>query len=95
MNNISNLKEKVLIVIPVINNYKLFKDSFYYKDNIDSRKSETISLVHALRVNVLDVLTIKINNFSSANLFNKNTLDYILKLLQKLKISLGDTESPL
>ena len=88
MNNISNLREKVLIVIPVINNYKIFKDSFYYRDNIYSRKSETISLVHALKVNLLDVLTVKINNFSSANLFNKNTLDYIFKLIQKFNISL-------
>ncbi|MDC3063002.1 GTPase HflX [Alphaproteobacteria bacterium] len=88
MNNISNLKEKVLIVIPIINNYKIFNDSFYYKDNIESRKSETISLVHALNVNVLDVLTINISNFSSANLLKKNSLDYILKITQKLKISL-------
>ena len=88
MNNISNLKEKVLIVIPVINNYKIFKDSFYYKDNIESRKSETISLVQALNVNVLEVLIIKINNFSSANLFNKNSLHFILQFVQKLKISL-------
>ncbi len=88
MNNISNLSEKVLIVIPVINNYKIFKDPFYYRDNIYSRKSETISLVHALKVNLLDVLTVKINNFSSANLFNKNTLDHILKSIQKSKISL-------
>ena len=88
MNNISNLKEKVLIVIPIINNYKIFKDSFYNKNNLENRKSETISLVRALNVNVLDVLTIKINKFSSANLFNKNLLDCILKLIQKLKINL-------
>ena len=88
MNNISNLSEKVLIVIPVINNYKIFKDPFYYKANIYSRKSETISLVQALKVNLLDVLTVKINNFSPANLFNKNTLVHILKLTQKFKISL-------
>ena len=66
MNNISNLKVKVLIVIPIINNYKIFKDSFYNKNNLENRKSETISLVCALDVNVLDVLTIKINKFSSA-----------------------------
>ena len=88
MNNISNLKEKVLIVIPIINNYKLFKDPFYYKNNFDNRKSETISLVHALKLNVLDVLNIKINNFSSANLFNKNILSYILKFIHKFEISL-------
>ena len=88
MNNISNLKEKVLIVIPIINNYKIFKDSFYNKNNLENRKSETISLVRALNVNVLDVLTIKINKFSSAYLFNKNLLDCILKLIQKLKINL-------
>ena len=88
MNNISNLKEKVLIVIPIINNYKIFKDSFYNKNNLENRKSETISLVRALNVNVLDVLTIKINKFSSAYLFNKNSLDCILKLIQKLKINL-------
>ena len=88
MNNISNLKEKVLIVIPIINNYKIFKDSFYNKNNLENRKSETISLVRALNVNVLDVLTIKINKFSSAYLFNKNSLDCILELLQKLKINL-------
>ena len=88
MNNISNLKEKVLIVIPIINNYKIFKDSFYTKNNLENRKSETISLVRALNVNVLDVLTIKINKFSSAYLFNKNSLDCILKLIQKLKINL-------
>ena len=88
MNNISNLREKVLIVIPVINNYKIFKDPFYHRDNIYSRKSETISLVQALKVNLLDILTVKINKFSSANLFNNNTLDYILKLSQKFKISL-------
>ena len=88
MNNISNLKEKVLIVIPIINNYKIFKDSFYNKNNLENRKSETISLVRALNVNVLDVLTIKINKFSSAYLFNKNSLDYILELIQKLKINL-------
>ena len=88
MDNISNLREKVLIVIPVINNYKIFKDPFYYKANIYSRKSETISLVQALKVNLLDVLTVKINNFSPANLFNKNTLVHILKLTQKFKISL-------
>ena len=88
MNNTSNVKEKVLIVIPIINNYKIYKDSFYYKDNIENRKSETISLIHALNVKVLDVLSIKINNFSSANLFNKNVLDSILQSTQKLKISL-------
>ena len=88
MNNISNLKEKVLIVIPIINNYKIFKDSFYNKNNLENRKSETISLVRALNVNVLDFLTIKINKFSSAYLFNKNSLDCILKLIQKLKINL-------
>ena len=88
MNNISNLKEKVLIVIPIINNYKIFNDSFYNKNNLENRKSETISLVRALNVNVLDVLTIKINKFSSAYLFNKNSLDCILKLIQKLKINL-------
>ncbi len=88
MNNISNLKEKVLIVIPIINNYKIFKDSFYNKNNLENRKSETISLVRALNINVLDVLTIKINKFSSAYLFNKNSLDCICKLIQKLKISL-------
>ena len=88
MNNISNLKEKVLIVIPIINNYKIFKDSFYTKNNLENRKSETISLVRALNVNVLDDLTIKINKFSSAYLFNKNSLDYILELIQKLKINL-------
>ena len=88
MNNISNLKEKVLIVIPIINNYKIFKDSFYNKNNLENRKSETISLVGALNVNVLDVSTININKFSSAYLFNKNSLDYILKLIQKLKINL-------
>ena len=88
MNNISNLKEKVLIVVPIINNYKIFKDSFYNKNNLENRKSETISLVRALNVNVLDVLTIKINKFSSAYLFNKNSLDCILKLIQKLKINL-------
>jgi len=88
LNNISNLKEKVLIVIPIINNYKIFKDSFYNKNNLENRKSETISLVRALNVNVLDVLTIKINKFSSAYLFNKNSLDCILKLIQKLKINL-------
>ena len=88
MNNISNLKEKVLIVIPIINNYKIFKDSFYTKNNLENRKSETISLVRALNVNVLDVLTIKINKFSSAYLFNKNSLNCILELIQKLKINL-------
>ena len=88
MNNISNLKEKVLIVIPVINNYKVFKDSFYNKNNLENRKSETISLVRALNVNVLDDLTIKINKFSSAYLFNKNSLNCILELIQKLKINL-------
>ena len=88
MNNISNLKEKVLIVIPIINNYKIFKDSFYNKNNLENRKSETISLVRALNVNVLDVLSIKINKFSSAYLFNKNSLDCIFKLIQKLKINL-------
>ena len=88
MNNISNLKEKVLIVVPIINNYKIFKDTFYDKNNLENRKSETISLVRALNVNVLDVLTIKINKFSSAYLFNKNLLDCILKLIQKLKINL-------
>jgi len=88
LNNISNLKEKVLIVIPIINNYKIFKDSFYNKNNLENRKSETISLVRALNVNVLDVFTIKINKFSSAYLFNKNLLDSILKLVEKLKINL-------
>ena len=88
MNNISNLKEKVLIVIPIIDNYKIFKDSFYNKRNLENRKSETISLVSALNVNVLDDLTIKINKFSSAYLFNKNSLDCILGLIQKLKINL-------
>ena len=88
MKNISSLKEKVLIVIPIINNYKIVKDPFYYKDNIENRKSETISLVHALKQNVLDVLNIKINNFSSANLFNKNILAYILKFINKFQISL-------
>ena len=72
MNNISNLKEKVLIVIPIINNYKIFKDTFYDKNNLENRKSETISLVRALNVNVLDVLTIKINKFSSKRLFKIN-----------------------
>ena len=88
MNNISNLKEKVLLVIPIINNYKIFNDSFYYKNNIENRKSETISLVQALNVNILDDLIIKINNFSPANLFNKNVLDHILRFIQKLKINL-------
>ena len=88
MNNISNLKEKVLIVIPIINNYKIFKDSFYNKNNLENRKSETISLVRSLNVNLLDVLTIKINKFSSAYLFNTNSLDCILNLIQKLKINL-------
>ncbi len=88
MNNISNLKEKVLIVIPIINNYKIFKDSFYTKNNLENRKSETISLVRALNVNILDFFTIKINKFSSAYLFNKNSLDCILELIQKLKINL-------
>ena len=88
MNNISNLKEKVLIVIPIINNYKIFKDSFYNKNNLENRKSETISLVRALNVNVLDDLTIKIKKFSSAYLFNKNSLNCILELIQKLKINL-------
>jgi len=77
LKNTSTLKEKVLIVIPIINNYKIYKDSFYFKDNIENRKSETISLIHALNVKVIDVLSVKINNFSSANLFNKNVLDYI------------------
>ena len=88
MNNISNLKEKVLIVIPIINNYKIFKDTFYNKNNLENRKSETISLVRALNVNVLDDLTIKINKFSSAYLFNKNSLNCILELIQKSKINL-------
>ncbi|MFL2821608.1 MAG: GTPase HflX [Candidatus Puniceispirillales bacterium] len=88
MNNISNLKEKVLIVIPIINNYKIFKDSFYNRNNLENRKSETISLVSALNINILDVLTIKINKFSSAYLLNKNSLDCILNLIQKLKINL-------
>ena len=88
MNNISNLKENVLIVIPIMNNYKIFKDTFYNKNNLQNRKSETISLVHALNVNVLDDLTIKINKFSSAYLFNKNSLNCILELIQKLKINL-------
>ena len=88
MNNISNLKEKVLLVIPIINNYKIFNDPFYYKNNIDNRKSETISLVQALNVNILDDLIIKINNFSPANLFNKNLLDHISRFIQKLKINL-------
>ena len=88
MNNISNLKEKVLIVIPIINNYKIFKDSFYNKNNLENRKSETISLVRALNVNVLDDLIIKINKFSSAYLLNKNSLNHILELIQKLKINL-------
>ena len=88
MNNTGNLKEKVLIVIPIINNHRIFKDSFYYNDNIDNRKSETVALVDALNINVLDTLTIKINKFSSANLLNKNTLDYIFILIKKLKISL-------
>ena len=88
MNNISNLKEKVLIVIPIINNYKIFKDIFYNKNSLENRKSETISLVRALNVNVLDVLAIKINKFSSAYLFNKNSLNCILELIQKLKINL-------
>ena len=88
MNNTINFKEKVLIVIPIINNYKIYKDSFYYKNNIENRKSETISLIHALNVKVIDVLSVKINNFSSANLFNKNVLDSILQSTQKLKISL-------
>ena len=88
MNNISNLKEKVLIVIPIINNYKIFKDSFYNKNNLENRKSETISLVRALNVNVLDVFTIRINKFSSAYLFNKNSLSCGLELIQKLKINL-------
>jgi len=88
LNNISNLKEKVLTVIPIINNYKIFKDSFYNKNNLENRKSETISLIRALNVNVLDDLTIKINKFSSAYLFNNNSLDYILELTQKLKINL-------
>ena len=88
MNNISNLKEKVLIVIPIINNYKIFKNSFYNRNNLKNRKSETISLVSALNINVLDVLTIKINKFSSAHLLNKNSLDCILKLIEKLKINL-------
>ena len=83
-----NVKENVLIVIPSINDYKIFKDPFYYKENIDSRKSETISLIHALNLNVLDVLTIKINKFSVANLFNKNILHDIFKKIQNLKISL-------
>ena len=83
-----NVKENVLIVIPSINDYKIFKDPFYHKYNIDSRKSETISLIHALNLNVLDVLTIKINKFSAANLFNKNILNDILKEIQNLKISL-------
>ena len=84
MNNISNLKEKVLIVIPIINNYKIFKDTFYNKNNLENRKLETISLISALNVNVLDVLTIKINKFSSAYLFNKISLDCILNLILKL-----------
>ena len=88
MNNTINLKEKALIVIPIINNYKIYKDSFYYKDNIENRKSETISLIHALDVKVLDVLNIKINKFSSANLFNNNALDTILKSTHKSKINL-------
>ncbi|RZP28297.1 MAG: GTPase HflX [Alphaproteobacteria bacterium] len=88
LNNISNLKEKVLIVIPIINNYKIFKDSFYNRNNLENRKSETISLVSALNINILDVLTIKINKFSSAYLLNKNSLDCILNLIQKLKINL-------
>ncbi len=88
MNKIGNLKEIVLIVIPIIDNYKTFKDSFYNKNNLENRKSETILLVRALNVKVLDVLTIKINKFSSAYLFNKNSLDCILKLIQKLKINL-------
>ena len=88
MNNINNLKEKVLIVIPIINNYKIFKDPFYNKNNLENRKLETISLVRALNVNILDDLTIKINKFSSAYLFNKNPLDYLLELIQKLKINL-------
>ena len=88
MNNINNLKEKVLIVIPIINNYKISKTFFYTKHNLENRKLETISLVGALNVNVLDVSTIKINKFSSAYLFNKNSLESILKLIQKLKINL-------
>ncbi len=88
MNNISNLKEKVLIVIPIINNHKIFKNPFYNKNNLENRKSETISLVRALNVNVIDVLIVKINKFSSAYLFNKNLLDCILKSIQKIKINL-------
>ena len=40
--------------MPIINNYKIFKDSFYNKKNLENRKSETTSLVRALNVNVLD-----------------------------------------
>ena len=82
------LKEKVLILIPVINNYKIFKDPFYFKENINNRKSETISLIQALNVNILDNIIIKINNFSSANLFNDEICKNLLQLVNQLKISL-------
>ncbi len=88
MKNSTKVKENVLIVIPTMNNHGLSCDSFYYKDNIDSRKSETISLIDALNLNILNVLTIKINKFSTANLFNKNILYDLLKKIENLKISL-------
>ena len=85
MNNISNLKEKVLIVIPIINNYKIFKDPFYNKNNLQNRKLETISLVRALNVNVLDVLTIKKDLIKTCNL---NTAiiekEWIIKLYKDI-----------
>ena len=82
------LKEKVLILIPVINNYKIFKDPFYFKENINNRKSETISLIQALNVNILDNIIIKINNFSSANLFNDEICKNLLQLVNQLKVNL-------
>ena len=50
MNNISNLKEKVLIVIPIINNYKIFKDSFYNKNNLENRFPDMLTRIGEFRL---------------------------------------------
>lgn len=84
---ISNYKKKenVVIIIPIVNNFKIYDDKFYHKENLINRKSETIDLVSALNVKIKKSLDIKINYFDPGNFFNKDKLNEIKNILYLLE----------
>ncbi len=84
---ISNYKKKenAVIIIPIINNIKIYDDKFYYKQNLINRKSETIDLVSSLNVNIKKSLDIRINHFDTGKFFNTHKLNEIKKSLYLLE----------